>query len=53
MCGIAIVINGSLREGFKKKNVKKCGLLPNPPRTPPSPGLVIFPTKKIDPQFFF
>ena len=39
------------REG---KGSKKYGLLPNPPRTPPPPpGLVIFPTKKIYPQFFF
>ena len=40
-----------LGKGSKKEIGKKYGLLPNPP-PPPPPGLVIFPTKKIDPQFF-
>ena len=39
-----------LREGFKK-NVKKYGLLPNPPQTPP-PRFGHFSGKKIDPHFF-
>ena len=39
------------REGFKKKNWKKYGLLPNHPRTPPN-RTVIFPDKKLTHIFF-
>ena len=31
-----------LGEYAEKKNPENCGLLPNPPRTPPSLGLVFF-----------
>ena len=34
-----------------KKNRKKCGLLPNPPWTPPPPRLVLFRWKKLTPIF--
>ena len=42
-----------LREGFRKK-CEKVWSFAKPPSDPPPPppGLVIFPTKKIDPQFF-
>ena len=33
---IEICPNKYLREGCTKKTRKKCGLLPNPPRTPPA-----------------
>ena len=44
-----------VREGFKKTYWGKVWSFAKPPPAPPPPppGLVIFPTKKIDPHFFF
>ena len=43
-----------IREGFRKKNVKKYGLLPNPLRTPPPPTRFgHFSHEKNWPPFFF
>ena len=39
-----------LREGCTKKTRKKCGLLPNSPRTPP-PSLAFFQKKNLPPFF--
>ena len=41
-----------VREGCEKKPRKKCGLLPNSPRTPPPPQFGIFSKKKFTPIFF-
>ena len=39
-------------KGAQKKTRKKCGLLPNPPRTPSPPSLAFFSEQKIYPNFF-
>ena len=44
-------VKGPLGKGSKKMR-QKYGLLPNLPRTPPSPPGLVFLQKKIDPHFF-